>query len=392
MMNYFMERKQQMNSEGKIKISELKPHPKNDYYFDDMEGDSWDSLLQSISTSGVTNAITINDKKIIISGHQRIRACKVLGIEEVSYKMITYDNEENEIKDLIESNLRQRVLGNTNPVKLGRCFSFLNKWYGFEKGNNQHSLSKVFTSSDIFTPKNQTELAESYGITKQTMNNYMRMADMIPELEDLVDTGIVTKDTALAMIRNLSSNEQRELISSMDITKKITKKEMKKYIDEIKLLKKENKELKDYTSSSATEKISNLKTENERLENENKILEAQKKISDDLANQYKSQSEEYMEVKKKLAKMGLEPDGDYNTFNATVQITELNNELSDLLQNKLAPLKYKSYMFAVKNNDLLKKNFMNTLSLIYDWYSTMLSYIGEENYEENIIDIEMEEI
>lgn len=32
------------------------------------------------------------------------------------------------------------------------------------------------------------------------MNNYMRMADMIPELEDLVDTGIVTKDTTLAMI------------------------------------------------------------------------------------------------------------------------------------------------------------------------------------------------
>lgn len=380
-----------MNSEGKIKITELKPHPKNDYYFDDMEGDSWDSLLQSISTSGVTNAITINDKKTIISGHQRIRACKVLGIEEVSYKMIVYDNEENEIKDLIESNLRQRVLGNTNPVKLGRCFSFLNKWYGFGHGGDRKSSEKVFNLILSNEPKNQKELAESYGITQQTMNNYIRMADMIPELEDLVDTGIVTKDTALAIIRNLSSNEQRELISSMDITKKITKKEMKKYIDEIKLLKKENKELKDYTSSSTTEKISNLKTENERLENENKILEAQKKISDDLANQYKSQSEEYMEVKKKLAQMGVEPDGDYNTFNATVQITELNNELSDLLENKLAPLKYKQYMFAVKNNDLLKKNFMNTLSLIYDWYSTMLSYIGEENYEENIIDIEMEE-
>lgn len=56
----------------------------------------------------------------------------------------------------------------------------LNNWYGFEKRNKQHSLSKVFTSSDTFTPKTQTELAESYGITKQTMNNYMRMADMIP--------------------------------------------------------------------------------------------------------------------------------------------------------------------------------------------------------------------
>lgn len=332
-----------MDLEGKIKTSELKPHPQNNYYFDDMEGDAWDSLLQSISTSGVTNAITINDKKVIISGHQRIRACNVLGINEVSYKMIQYENEEKEIKDLIESNLRQRVLGNTNPVKLGRCFEFLNNWYGFIQGTNQYSFTKVLCSSEKHNPKNQTELAESYGITQQTMNNYMRMASMIPELEDLVDTGIVTKDTALAIIKNLTSDEQRELISSMDITKKITKKEAKKYIDEIKSLKKENKDLK--FSNSSAEKISILKIEKEKLEKENKILESQKRISDELAAQYKSQSEEYMEVKKKLTHMGLEPDGDYNTFQATVQITELNNELSELLKNRLAPLKYQSYIF-----------------------------------------------
>lgn len=379
-----------MDLEGKIKTSELKPHPQNNYYFDDMEGDAWDSLLQSISTSGVTNAITINDKKVIISGHQRIRACNVLGINEVSYKMIQYENEEKEIKDLIESNLRQRVLGNTNPVKLGRCFEFLNNWYGFIQGTNQYSFTKVLCSSEKHNPKNQTELAESYGITQQTMNNYMRMASMIPELEDLVDTGIVTKDTALAIIKNLTSDEQRELISSMDITKKITKKEAKKYIDEIKSLKKENKDLK--FSNSSAEKISILKIEKEKLEKENKILESQKKISDELAAQYKSQSEEYMEVKKKLTHMGLEPDGDYNTFQATVQITELNNELSEILQNRLAPLKYQPYMFAVKNNELLKKNFMSTLSMLNDWYLTILSYIGEENDEENIIDIETEEI
>ena len=90
--------------------------------------------------------------------------------------------------------------------------------------------------------------------------------------------------------------------------------------------------------------------------------------------------------------MGLEPEGDYNTFQATVQITELNSELLELLQNRLAPLKYQSYMFAVKSNELLKKNFLNTLSMINDWYLTMFSYIGEENNEENIIDIETEEI
>lgn len=59
---------------------------------------------------------------------------------------------------------------------------------------------KIFHSPNIDVPSTQKELAESYGITQQTMNNYMRMTNMIPELEDLVDTGIVTKDTALAIL------------------------------------------------------------------------------------------------------------------------------------------------------------------------------------------------
>lgn len=86
--------------------------------------------------------------------------------------------------NLIETNIRQRGIGNPNPVKLGRCFEFLNNWYGFIQGTNQHSLSKLLTSSENSTPKNQTELAESYGITQQTMNNYMRIANMIFNLQD----------------------------------------------------------------------------------------------------------------------------------------------------------------------------------------------------------------
>lgn len=38
----------------------------------------------------------------------------------------------------------------------------------------------------------------------RTLQNYKILADMIPELEELLDTGIVTKTTALAMMRNLS--------------------------------------------------------------------------------------------------------------------------------------------------------------------------------------------
>lgn len=55
-----------------------------------------------------------------------------------------------------------------------------------------------------------------------TLHNYKLLADMIPELSNLVDTGIVTKTTALAMMKNLSEEEQEELISSMDMTKRIS--------------------------------------------------------------------------------------------------------------------------------------------------------------------------
>ena len=90
----------------------------------------------------------------------------------------------------------QRVVGNDNPIKLGRCFQFLNNWYGFDHGGdhgNQYTVAseKIFNLPDITdTPSTQKELAEKYNITQQTMNNYMRLAKAIPELEELVDTGL----------------------------------------------------------------------------------------------------------------------------------------------------------------------------------------------------------
>jgi ParB-like chromosome segregation protein Spo0J len=47
-------------------------------------------------------------KRIIISGHQRVRACNELGIDKVSCKVKVYDSDDAILKDLLETNLRQR--------------------------------------------------------------------------------------------------------------------------------------------------------------------------------------------------------------------------------------------------------------------------------------------
>lgn len=63
---------------------------------------------------------------------------------------------------------------------------------------------KFFHSPDSDNkPSTQKELAQDYGITQQTMNNYMRLTKAIPELENLVDTGIVTTHTALAIMGDM---------------------------------------------------------------------------------------------------------------------------------------------------------------------------------------------
>lgn len=368
-----------------INIDELKPHPRNNEFFDDMTGEKWKEFIESIKSRGVIEPIVITPDRVIVSGHQRVRACKELGIKTVMCDVHAYNNEDEILQDLLETNIRQRGDVGGSAKKVGRRIRELERIYGIKHGGsgfygNQYKENEE-SGNNFVTPKTEKDLAKLIGLDVRTLQNYKKLAEMIPELEELVDTGIVTPTTALAIMRNLSDEEQVKMISSLDATKKITQKQVQQYVKNIKL---ENNEI----VKNKNKEISSLKAEKEKLERENIILESQKKISDDLANQYKSQSEEYMEVKKRLVHMGLDPEGDYNTFNATVQITELNNEISDLLQNKLAPLKYKPYIFAVKNNELLKKNFMNTLSFIHDWYLTMLSYIGDEDDGKNIIEME----
>lgn len=91
-----------------IKISELSPHPRNTEFFDDMSGEKWQEFLESIKTSGVIEPIVITQEKIIVSGHQRVRACKELGITEILADVRVYESEDKVLKDLLETNIRQR--------------------------------------------------------------------------------------------------------------------------------------------------------------------------------------------------------------------------------------------------------------------------------------------
>lgn len=91
-----------------ININELKLHPRNNEFFDDMQAEKWNEFLESINSRGVIEPIVITPDKVIVSGHQRVRACKELGISEVTCDIHIYKNDDEILQDLLETNVRQR--------------------------------------------------------------------------------------------------------------------------------------------------------------------------------------------------------------------------------------------------------------------------------------------
>ena len=94
-----------------------------------------------------------------------------------------------------KTNIRQRGDVGGSAKKVGKRIKELERIYGIEHGNNRF---KTTNNSESTT---QEQLAAQMGISVDTLQNYKMIAEMIPELEDLMDTGIVTK---VRQCRNLT--------------------------------------------------------------------------------------------------------------------------------------------------------------------------------------------
>lgn len=233
-----------------LKVTDLTIHPKNDYYFDDISGEKWERLLESIKNNGVRTPIIVTDNMVIVSGNQRVRACKELGISVINAEIEHYKSEDDVIRDLIEINIRQRGVIDDSEIKAGRRFEFLQKYYGVKEGRPE----KLPNNSVV---KTQEQIASESGISVDTMQNYIKLSEMIPEMQDLVDTGIVKPTTALAIVKQLPEDQQKELAEKfINDGKKIPKTKAEEEIKRIKAEMQDLKEERDYLQSKLEEEQS----------------------------------------------------------------------------------------------------------------------------------------
>ena len=349
-----------------ININELKPHPRNNEFFDDMSGEKWKEFIESIKTRGVIEPIVITPDKVVVSGHQRVRACKELGIKTVMCDVHTYNSEDEILQDLLETNIRQRGDVGGSAKKVGLRIKELERIYGIKQGGsgfygNKHTENNVETPNNSETLKTQEQLAKEMGISVDTLNNYKKLTEMIPELEELVDTGIAKPTTALAIMRNLSEDEQLEMISSLDTTKKITQKQVQQYIDKIKELESREPKVIDNTDYSSIERLANKIKE---LESQKSILEKKVKLNQEDSDKFNKLKSDIEFLTKKKNDLGRQID-------SATELAGLTVRLQKLLEGELAPVKFKRCMETLDSSDVCVENLTGIILKIDNWSDEM---------------------
>ena len=225
-----------------MKIEELIPHPRNSEFFDDMSGDKWKEFLESIKTSGVIEPIVITQDKVIVSGHQRVRACKELGITEIMTEVKVYDDEDAILKDLLETNIRQRGTIGGSEVKLGRRIKEMERIYGIRNGRPSKTSNNVGVKNIT-----QEDLLNQLGLNKETYRQAKSLSTLPPEIQELVEQGKISASTGSRLIARLPLEEQIELAQSLPtiVTEKLTQKQVQEYADK---LREQEAQIKSYKS------------------------------------------------------------------------------------------------------------------------------------------------
>lgn len=329
---------------GKIEITKLKEHPKNNYYFSELDGKKYEEIKRSIAENGIRNPIKCTTSFTVISGHQRLRIAKELGMETVPVQIIDVDEREAEYL-LIAENVERRGQVETDPIKKARIANFLKEYWGVKRGSNQ---MRHFDAS-----KTTKGIGDLIGEDVRSTQRIMKLNDLIPELQELVSKGKLGT-TAGEQLAYLSEENQRALLQVLgEEIEKTTVAKAKEY----RAVENDNDSAEDYArkimeleqakieaerkAEAALEKQAELEQELEEERNkkpkiiykvdEKRLEELNKKIREQDAKLEELENEK-LEIEEKLKK-AVEQTKDYKELKA--ELEEKKNELAALTQEQI---------------------------------------------------------
>ena len=186
-----------------LPIDKLKPFEGHPFYVKD--DDDMEQLTESIRQQGVLNPIMVRPLETgeyeVISGHRRLHACKKAGIEMIPAFIYSMDRSE-AVVAMVDSNLHREKL-----LPSEKAFAYKMK---------MDAMKHQGTSSQLGTKQRTDSLiAEQIGESRNQIQRYIRLTNLIPGILKLVDEQRMALTPAVE-ISYLTEEEQYDLLETME--------------------------------------------------------------------------------------------------------------------------------------------------------------------------------
>ena len=193
-----------------IPISEIDAFPDHPFHVRDDE--DMMNLVESVKTNGVITPATVRKKEDgryeLLSGHRRMRACEIAGMDTLRCEVVDMDRDEATVF-MVESNFQR-----TTILPSEKAFAYKMRLEAMKRQGKRTDL----TSSPLATKFNRSdaELGAEVGESKDQVRRYIRLTELIPELLDMVDEGKIALRPAVE-ISYLPRTIQGDLWECMDM-------------------------------------------------------------------------------------------------------------------------------------------------------------------------------
>ena len=195
-----------MNTPKTIQIANLHPFEGHPYQVrDDAE---MDTLVESLQEHGILTPLIVRpledtpNEYEVISGHRRLHAAQKAGISEVPAFVHAVSRDEAAIQ-LVDSNLhREHIL----PSE--KAFAYKMK---YEAMRHQGTSSQLGTKL-----RSDEEMAAQVGESRNQIQRYIRLTNLIPPLLTLMDEGRIAFTVGVEL-SYLTREEQRAVLEAIEL-------------------------------------------------------------------------------------------------------------------------------------------------------------------------------
>ena len=200
-------------TEQKTEMPLAQLHSFEGHPFKVLDDELMEQTVESVKMLGIVQPLIVRSDPEggyeILSGHRRLRAAELAGLETVPVIVREMDDDA-AIIFMVDSNLQRE-----NILPSERAFSYKMKLEAMKHQAGRPSQKNDSQLGNNFGRLSSEEMAEELGTSKNQIFRYIRLTNLISELLDMVDTKKIAFNPAVEL-SYLKPEEQKLFLEAMD--------------------------------------------------------------------------------------------------------------------------------------------------------------------------------